>query len=75
MESIRLQRGKRFLMTDMSRADIISAFFSSNLFVFASHVEYSPLVLFESVAAGLPFLSVPVGNAQTGSGLGQVFQS
>ena len=64
MESIRRQRGKRFLMTDMSRADIISAFFSSNLFVFASHVEYSPLVLFESVAAGLPFLSVPVGNAE-----------
>jgi glycosyltransferase involved in cell wall biosynthesis len=36
---------------------------NSDLFVFASHVEYSPLVLFESAAAGTPFLSVPVGNS------------
>jgi glycosyltransferase involved in cell wall biosynthesis len=36
---------------------------NADLFVFASHVEYSPLVLFESAAAGTPFLSVPVGNA------------
>jgi glycosyltransferase involved in cell wall biosynthesis len=64
MENIRSQTGKRFLITDLPRAEIISAFFSSNLFVFASHVEYSPLVLFESAAAGLPFLSVPVGNAE-----------
>jgi glycosyltransferase involved in cell wall biosynthesis len=64
MENLRSQTGKRFLITDLPRAEIISAFFSSNLFVFASHVEYSPLVLFESAAAGLPFLSVPVGNAE-----------
>lgn len=64
LESINKQTGKRFLMTDMLRAEIISAFFTSNLFVFASHVEYSPLVLFESIAAGLPFLSVPAGNAE-----------
>lgn len=64
LESISNQQGKRFLMTDMPRDEIISAFFSSDLFVFASHVEYSPLVLFESVAAGLPFLSVPAGNAE-----------
>ena len=37
---------------------------ASDLFVFASIVEYSPLVLFEAVAAGRPFLSVPVGNAE-----------
>jgi L-malate glycosyltransferase len=64
IENIRSQTGKRFLITDLPRAEIISAFFSSNLFVFASHIEYSPLVLFESAAAGLPFLSVPVGNAE-----------
>lgn len=64
LESINKQTGKRLLMTDMPRAEIVSAFFASNLFVFASHVEYSPLVLFESIAAGLPFLSVPAGNAE-----------
>jgi glycosyltransferase involved in cell wall biosynthesis len=64
MESIARQAHKRFIFSDMPRNDLISAMFSSNLFVFASHVEYSPLVLFESVAAGLPFLSVPVGNTE-----------
>jgi len=42
--------------------------------VFASKVEYSPLVLFETAAAGTPFLSAPVGNADeimrwTGGGI------
>lgn len=64
MDSIQCQQGKRFLMTDLPRSELISAFFSADLFVFASHVEYSPLVLFEASAAGLPFLSVPVGNAE-----------
>jgi glycosyltransferase involved in cell wall biosynthesis len=64
MESIDRQTDKRFIFSDMPRNNLISALFSSNLFVFASHVEYSPLVLFESVAAGLPFLSVPVGNTE-----------
>ena len=55
--------GKRILLTDLPRAELIQAYVHADLFVFASHVEYSPLVLFESVAAGTPFLSVPVGNA------------
>jgi len=58
------QKGKNYLITDLKRSDIISAFFISDLFVFASHIEYSPLVLFESAAAGLAFISVPVGNAE-----------
>jgi glycosyltransferase involved in cell wall biosynthesis len=63
LKSIRRQRAKRALVTNLKRDDVISAFFASDLFVFASRVEYSPLVLFESAAAGLPFLSVPVVNA------------
>jgi glycosyltransferase involved in cell wall biosynthesis len=27
-------------------------------------VEYSPLVIFECLASGLPFLSIPVGNVK-----------
>ena len=47
---------------------------AADLFVFASNIEYSPLVLFEAAAAGTPFLSVNVGNATeiaqwTGAGI------
>ncbi len=54
---------KRITVTNLNREDLIQCFFNSDLFVFASNIEYSPLVLYESAAAGLPFLSVPVGNA------------
>jgi glycosyltransferase involved in cell wall biosynthesis len=71
---IRSQPKKRVLRTNFSRPDLIQALMSADLFVFASHVEYSPLVLFEAVAAGTPFLSAPVGNAEeiaqwTGGGI------
>ena len=58
------QSGKKVLKTHMSREDTVQAFLNSDLFVFASNVEYSPIVLYEAAAAGLPFLSVPVGNAE-----------
>jgi glycosyltransferase involved in cell wall biosynthesis len=54
---------KTVLRVDLPRSRVIDAFFEADLFVFASKVEYSPLVLFESAAAGTPFLTVPVGNA------------
>lgn len=54
---------KTVLPVDLPREKVIEAFFEADLFVFASKIEYSPLVLFESVAAGTPFLTVPVGNA------------
>jgi glycosyltransferase involved in cell wall biosynthesis len=68
------QATKRVLCLNLPRPDVISAFLESDLFVFASKVEYSPLVLFEAAAAGTPFLTVPAGNAAeivrwTGGGL------
>lgn len=54
---------KQVLLTDFGREELVQAYMNADLFVFASNIEYSPLVLFESVAAGTPFLSVPVGNA------------
>lgn len=54
---------KRAAVRNLDRDDLVGAFFESDLFIFASTIEYSPLVLYESCAAGLPFLSVPVGNA------------
>jgi len=68
------QPGKRVLCQDLTRSDLVQAYMAADLFVFASIVEYSPLVLFEAGAAGTPFLSVPVGNAEeiarwTGGGI------
>ncbi|MDN5940318.1 MAG: glycosyltransferase family 4 protein [Nitrospira sp.] len=65
---------KRVLMTDLPRPELVQAYMNADLFVLASHIECSPLVLFESAAAGTPFLSVPVGNAEeiacwTGAGV------
>ncbi|MFC1784201.1 glycosyltransferase family 4 protein [Candidatus Neomarinimicrobiota bacterium] len=55
---------KHIIITNLPRNDVIQAFLNSDLFVFASNIEYSPLVLFESAAAGLPFITVPVGNSE-----------
>jgi len=52
------------VVVDLPRADLVQAYLNSDLFAFASKIEYSPLVLYEAAAAGLPFLSVPVGNAR-----------
>ncbi|WP_271611962.1 MULTISPECIES: glycosyltransferase family 4 protein [Bradyrhizobium] len=65
---------KRAILTDLTRPELIQAYMAADLFVFASRIEYSPLVLYEAAAAGTPFLTVPVGNADeivrwTGSGL------
>lgn len=65
---------KRVILTNLDRQDLIQAYLTADLFVFASQIEYSPLVLFEAAAAGSPFLTVPVGNANeivrwTGAGL------
>ncbi len=56
--------GKAAFLVDFPRSELVQAYLASDLFVFASNIEYSPLVLFEAAAAGLPFLSVPVGNAE-----------
>ena len=41
---------KRVVLTDLPRADLVQAYVHADLFVFASYVEYFPLVLFESAA-------------------------
>ncbi|HEV7256403.1 MAG TPA: glycosyltransferase family 4 protein [Bosea sp. (in: a-proteobacteria)] len=57
------QPDKMVIKTNLPRAELIETFFAADLFVFASNIEYSPLVLFEAGAAGLPYLTVPVGNS------------
>jgi len=55
---------KQALLLDLPRQDLVQAYFAADLFVFPSHVEYSPLALFEAAAAGTPFLSSNAGNAK-----------
>lgn len=67
-------RNKRVIVANFSRDDLISAYFESDLFLFASNIEYSPLVLYEACAAGLPYITGPVGNSKeiiewTGGGI------
>ena len=45
----------------------MDAYFAADLFAFASQVECSPLVLYEAAAAGLPAVTVPVGNSRRSS--------
>ncbi len=65
---------KRVLIVDLPRHALLRLYGASSLFIFASHVEYSPLVLFEAAAAGTPFLSSNAGNSSeiaewTGAGV------
>jgi L-malate glycosyltransferase len=55
---------KRVIVLDVPRADVLSAYAAADLFVFGSQVECSPLVLFEAVASGTPFVSTAAGNAE-----------
>ena len=55
---------KTIRLVDLSRERLVALYKLSDVFVFASHIEYSPLVLFEAAAAGTPFISSDVGNAR-----------
>ena len=57
-------KNKKIFITNFKRDDLIQAYMNADLFVFASQIEYSPLVLFEAAAAGTPFLTTSVGNAK-----------
>lgn len=57
-------RHKRMLVTSLTRAETVAAYRSADLFLFPSNIECSPIVLFECMAARLPFLTSEVGNAR-----------
>jgi glycosyltransferase involved in cell wall biosynthesis len=52
------------LLLEVPRAETLAAYKAADLFVFGSHIECSPLVLFEAVASKTPFISTACGNAE-----------
>ncbi len=55
-------------LRDLPREDVIAAFKCSDLFLFPSKKEVAPLVILESRAAKLPWISMDVGNVREQSG-------
>lgn len=55
--------GKRVVLMDGSnREDVLQVLKASDIFGFFSNIECSPLALFESAAAGVPFVASEAGN-------------
>jgi glycosyltransferase involved in cell wall biosynthesis len=56
-------KGKKIIITELSREETVAAFSQADLFLFPSNVECSPIVLFEAMAGGTAFLSSDAGNS------------
>lgn len=57
--------GKKVVMVDGSdHMEVHRLLKCADLFVFLSNIEYSPLVLFEATAAGVPFVATAAGNSK-----------
>lgn len=59
-----IANGKEIIILNIPREDTVAAYKSANLFAFGSNVECSPLVLFEAMAAKIPFVTTAAGNAE-----------
>lgn len=63
---------KRAALTDrrirlaegLLREQVVELYRTADVFLFGSRVECAPLVLIEAMAAGLPFVTTPAGNAR-----------
>jgi glycosyltransferase involved in cell wall biosynthesis len=55
---------QKIIVKDIVRKDTVDLLKISNLFLLASNIEASPIVLFEACAAKTPFLVTDVGNSK-----------
>jgi len=63
-----MQQYNCYFLQDLPREDVVSAFKCSDVFLFASKKEVAPLVILESQAAGLPWVSLDVGDIENRHG-------
>jgi glycosyltransferase involved in cell wall biosynthesis len=54
---------KRVRLVSLPRKAVVAAYRAADVFLLGSAIECSPLVLFEAMAAGTPFVTLDVGNA------------
>jgi len=54
---------KKIILTEADRQTTVAAYKQTDVFLFPSNIECSPIVLFEAAAAGTPFLASDVGNS------------
>jgi glycosyltransferase involved in cell wall biosynthesis len=54
---------RQVMLLDLPREQLVDLYHEADLFVLASHVEYSPLVLFEAAASGTAIVSSTAGNS------------
>jgi L-malate glycosyltransferase len=57
-------RNRYLLIPSLNRKQIVELYKTADLFLFPSNIECSPIVLFECMASGTPFLTTDVGNAK-----------
>lgn len=57
-------QNKKIIIPNFTRKETVSAYKEADVFLFPSNTECSPTVLFEAMAAELPFLTTEVGNAK-----------
>lgn len=60
----KMLRNKHIIAVDLDRQNTIDAFYGSDLFLFPSRIECSPIVIFEAAASGTAFLATKVGNIE-----------
>lgn len=60
---LKFSSSKKVFFNHYSREFTVAAYKQSNVFIFPSNIECSPIVLFECAAAKLPFLATDVGNS------------
>jgi len=58
------KNNKKIIIIHLNREETVAAYKAASLFLFPSNIECSPVVLFECMAAKLPFLTTEAGNAK-----------
>ncbi len=59
-----LDSQKIFINKFLSREETVAAYKQSDLFIFPSNIECSPITMFECMASKLPYLATDVGNSR-----------
>jgi glycosyltransferase involved in cell wall biosynthesis len=54
---------------------VVAAYQAADLFLFGSQIECAPLVIYEAMASGTPFVSTPCGNVPELAEFGAVVDS